>query len=66
MDQKSCKSINGKRVAQYVKKLVANNIHHFRTTLKCVKLWAMNKGINSQVMGYMGGVGLTIIVAKIC
>lgn len=38
----------------------------YRNTLKLIKLWAKNKGIYSNMMGYMGGISWAILVGKIC
>ena len=38
----------------------------FRETLQFVKLWAKNKGIYNNMMGYLGGISWAILVAKIC
>ena len=35
-------------------------------TLKAIKLWAKNKGIYSQIYGYLGGAAFSIMLAKIC
>lgn len=38
----------------------------FRTTLKCIKLWAKNNGLDSNKMGYIGGIAWAILTAKVC
>jgi len=44
----------------------SSRISNFRTTLKLLKLWAKNRGIYSNAMGYVTGISLAILVAKIC
>ena len=64
-DEKSLTSINGIRTCSAILKAVPN-VNNFQETLKYVKLWAKNKGIYSNLMGYLGGISWAILVAKIC
>jgi poly(A) polymerase len=41
-------------------------MEHFRTSLQFVKLWAKNKGIYTNKMGFLGGISWAIMTAKIC
>jgi len=34
--------------------------------VKCIKVWAKNKGISENKMGYLGGISWAILAAKIC
>lgn len=62
---KELRSINGYRTAMYLKKKI-KNYKNYQVVLKAIKMWAKNKGIYSQIYGYLGGAALSIMLAKIC
>jgi len=71
VDERMAYSINGPRNVDMIIHSVdtkedLTRISNFRTTLKLLKLWAKNRGIYSNAMGYVTGISLAILVAKIC
>jgi poly(A) polymerase len=50
----------------YFKNIFVKKYKNYRITLKALKLWSKNKGVYSQIYGYLGGAGFSIMLAKIC
>jgi len=65
LDKKSLRSFNGLIDTEIILKSVPNR-ETFITILKFVKYWALKRGIYSQIYGYFGGVGWTLLVARLC
>eukprot|EP00477_Mikrocytos_mackini_P000281 GAHX01000297.1.p1 GENE.GAHX01000297.1~~GAHX01000297.1.p1 ORF type:complete len:659 (+),score=180.80 GAHX01000297.1:40-1977(+) len=73
LDELSLRSINGarttERILDIISKLAPEDnfdemVSNYRVVLKSVKHWAKQRGIYSNVMGYIGGVSYSILVAK--
>lgn len=64
-DSETVRSLNGSRVNNLILDLIPN-VPSFTLTLRCIKLWAKNRGIYSNVLGYLGGIAWAILVARIC
>jgi len=66
INEKELRSLNGYRTALYLERKYVDEYRNYRVTLKAIKLWAKNKGVYSQIYGYLGGAAFSIMLAKIC
>lgn len=65
-DDQSRTSLLGRKNNLMILELTGKQVENFKQTLRVVKVWAKNRGISSNVMGYLGGISWAILVAKIC
>nr|XP_043905710.1 poly(A) polymerase type 3-like [Solea senegalensis] len=65
MDKYSVRSLNGYRVTEEILLLVPN-IQNFQLALIAIKLWAKRRNIYSNMLGFLCGISLAILVARIC
>ena len=63
VDEAGVRSLNGARVSQFMLSLVPN-VETFRLTLRAVKCWSDIHGVQSNVLGFFGGINWAILVAR--
>ncbi|XP_014517987.2 nuclear poly(A) polymerase 3 isoform X1 [Vigna radiata var. radiata] len=64
IDDTSWKSLSGVRANKYILHLVPN-IEKFQCILRCLKLWAKRRGVYGTLLGYLGGVHMTVLAAYV-
>ena len=65
LDDTDLKCVNGTRVTRRILDLVPQT-KVFRMALRAVKLWAKQRALYGNIVGYPGGVAYAMMVARIC
>jgi poly(A) polymerase len=65
LDDQGIRSLNGPRVAEVLLQCVPS-VPVFCVALRAIKHWARQRGIYSNVLGFLGGVNFAILVAFVC
>lgn len=67
LDPQSIRSLNGYYLNKKILDIVIsyNKLNEFRQTVQFLKIWAKNRGIYSNVLGYLGGVNFVLLVTYI-
>ncbi|BGP44856.1 polynucleotide adenylyltransferase [Rhodotorula kratochvilovae] len=65
LDERCVRSLGGSRVTDEMLRLVPD-VPVFRDALRTIKLWAQQRAVYGNVMGFCGGVAWAMLVARIC
>ena len=65
LDETDLRCVNGTRVTDRILQLVPQT-RVFRIALRAVKLWAQQRAIYGNVIGFPGGVAYAMMVARVC
>lgn len=65
MDEAGVRSLNGVRVTQFIEENIST-LDSYRICLATIKEWAVQNGIYSNMLGFLGGINFAILLAKVC
>nr|AZQ56677.1 poly A polymerase [Suhomyces emberorum] len=65
LDERDLRCLNGTRVTDQILQLVPKPTV-FKHALRCIKLWAQQRGTYGNIFGFPGGVAWAMLVARIC
>jgi poly(A) polymerase len=65
LSETDLRCVNGTRVTRRILELVPQT-KVFRTALRAVKLWAKQRALYGNIVGYPGGVAYAMMVARVC
>lgn len=65
LDEASIRAVTGPRVTDEILSLVPEH-KTFRTALRAIKVWAQNRAIYGNIVGYPGGVAWAMLVTRVC
>ncbi|OTB04930.1 hypothetical protein M426DRAFT_144660 [Hypoxylon sp. CI-4A] len=65
LDDRELRSLNGTRVTKEILNLVPEQ-STFRLALRAIKLWAQQRAIYANIIGFPGGVVWAMMVARVC
>lgn len=66
MDSRTSSIMKGPRNVRMIRELLGSQMGVYLRCLRVVKYWAKQQGIYSHICGYLGGIQLAVMLAKVC
>lgn len=66
LEEVDMRCLNGSRVTDMILSKLIPNRETFRATLVFLKFWAKRRAVHSNVMGFLPGVSIALLCARIC
>ncbi|KAJ4462856.1 putative poly polymerase [Paratrimastix pyriformis] len=65
LDEKSVRALGGVRIVNSILHLVPD-MDTFRTSLRMIKFWSKRRAVQSNKLGFLGGISWALLTARIC